>query len=89
MILSRMGRWYEGPSLAEEDAAAESVAEEAAAEPEPGPTVLPSDPLEIEPMADSVVPEAPPEEAPGEDVVEEPAIAPAPDGGEEPPAEAP
>jgi monofunctional biosynthetic peptidoglycan transglycosylase len=40
MILSRMGRWYEGPSLAEEETAAE--------EPGDTPRRLPSDPIELE-----------------------------------------
>jgi len=41
MILSRMGRWYEGPSLAEEEAAKETSEE---IEPE----VVPSEPVELE-----------------------------------------
>jgi len=56
MILSRMGRWYEGPSLAEEDAAAAQAA------PEPEPEILPSESLELEPetsVADSPAGEAP------------------------------
>jgi monofunctional biosynthetic peptidoglycan transglycosylase len=40
MILSRMGRWYQGPSLAEEESAGE---EESAADPEH----VPSEPIEI------------------------------------------
>ncbi len=42
MILSRMGRWYEGPSLAEEDTARE---EEAPAEP---PERVPAEPIELD-----------------------------------------
>lgn len=82
MILSRMGRWYEGPSLAQEDAAAA----QAAPEPEPEPEILPSEALELEPetmVADSPAGEAPaaaepdadavdPESAPDPPVVTEP-----------------
>ena len=42
MILSRMDRWYEGPSLAEEEAA------EPEEEIPPQPETLPSEPLEID-----------------------------------------
>lgn len=51
MILGRMGRWYEGPSLAEEERAEEVM------EPDP-PERMPSEPIEFElrasPMPDSV-----------------------------------
>lgn len=49
MILSRMGRWYEGPSLAEEEAVA---GEESA------PEVVPSEPIDLEPMMEEPAPEA-------------------------------
>lgn len=42
MILSRMGRWYEGPSLAEEEAIAQTE------EVETAPAVVPSEPLELD-----------------------------------------
>ena len=90
MILSRMGRWYEGPSLAEEDAAAVPVDET-------HPAVLPSEPLELDAVTDSVAAEAVGEDAStgagvpeSGDAAEAPATAPAADiGNEEPPAEAP
>jgi monofunctional biosynthetic peptidoglycan transglycosylase len=52
MILGRMGRWYEGPSIAEEEALAR---EDEPEQPEP-PRELPSEPLELEleETADSV-----------------------------------
>jgi monofunctional biosynthetic peptidoglycan transglycosylase len=43
MILSRMGRWYEGPSLAEEEAKAETPAE---------PERRPSEPIDMEAFED-------------------------------------
>lgn len=43
MILSRMGRWYEGPSLAEEEAVAGEEETESA------PEVVPSEPIDLEP----------------------------------------
>ena len=53
MILSRMGRWYEGPSLAEEEIARD---EEAAEVPER----IPSEPIEVDvgasEMPDTVAP---------------------------------
>jgi monofunctional biosynthetic peptidoglycan transglycosylase len=51
MILGRMDRWYEGPSLAEEDAA--KPVEGAPAAPE----VLPSEPLDVEVLEEQPGPE--------------------------------
>lgn len=48
MILSRMGRWYEGPSLAEEDAANEAAESAVDA---PVDSVM-AEPVELEPLAD-------------------------------------
>ena len=42
MILSRMGRWYEGPSLAEEETAREEKG------PVETPERLPSEPIELD-----------------------------------------
>lgn len=63
MILSRMGRWYEGPSLAAEEAAREAEPE-IGGDRDPESAVVPSEPLEIEPRfepepVDSLVGEAP------------------------------
>ena len=52
MILGRMDRWYEGPSLAEEEAAA--PAEETRPEPE----ILPSEPLDVDVLDEPPEPEA-------------------------------
>jgi monofunctional biosynthetic peptidoglycan transglycosylase len=78
MILSRMGRWYEGPSLAEEEMAAEAA--------DTAPEQVPSEPIEFEPgaseSADTMPPPAPAaldSVAPGgEDpgLMDEPAVAP-------------
>jgi len=85
MILSRMGRWYEGPSLAEEEAE-QGVEPE---EPLPGePVAIDSEPipLEEEPLLD----EAPVDSAaPGEAVVEPAPSEPYLPEPEPPPPEAP
>jgi monofunctional biosynthetic peptidoglycan transglycosylase len=78
MILGRMDRWYEGPSLAEEDAA------EPAEEIQPEPEVVPSEPLDVE-----VLDELPGTDADAPDSVPLDATAPAgenPAPTEEPPA---
>lgn len=49
MILSRMGRWYDGPSLAEEEAIEEEAVEE----------VAPLEPVEVETVEIDSVPDAP------------------------------
>lgn len=52
MILSRMGRWYEGPSLAEEEAVGQSEGSESA------PEVVPSEPIDLEAAVDELPAEA-------------------------------
>lgn len=64
MILSRMRRWYEGPSLAAQEATGEIEIEPGVVDSAPaGPDVRESEPLELAPApADPA--EAPPEESP-------------------------
>lgn len=80
MILSRMGRWYEGPSLAEEEATFDSVPDEA-------PVVIPAEPLELEvpPTDGTAEPQAVVESLPEES---RPGANPAP-GDEAPPPDSP
>jgi monofunctional biosynthetic peptidoglycan transglycosylase len=77
MILSRMGRWYEGPSLAEEEAALDSTPEEA-------PVVVPAEPLEFEvPPSDGTTEAEGDVGAPLEDAL--PEASPSPDDSATPP----
>lgn len=87
MILSRMGRWYEGPSIAEEEALAREDLD-----PAPVPSVFPSEPLDLDALAppDSTPPGA--EGAaldPEPPASEDPAPAGAPDGAAADSAESP
>ncbi|HUP19169.1 MAG TPA: monofunctional biosynthetic peptidoglycan transglycosylase [Gemmatimonadota bacterium] len=59
MIASRMSRWYEGPSVAELEAAGEIEVEEPPADAAP-PAVLEAEPLDL---ATEPLPDAPPEDA--------------------------